>query len=113
MVAEVHGEVTPAGKLVLVDDLRGISQARAISVATVNNMRQNLAFAFLYTRSACLIVSIGRCARSACKLGTASLHEIRQFVAGRQVTCIASHYRMSTSRRGCIAVGSDAGIDSC
>ena len=48
MVAEVHGEGTPAGKLVLVDDLRGISQARAISVATVNNMRQNLAFAFVY-----------------------------------------------------------------
>jgi Cu+-exporting ATPase len=96
-IDEVHGEVTPAGKLVLVDelqkqgrivgmagdgindapalakadvgvamgtgtdvamssaqvtlvkgDLRGISQARAISVATVNNMRQNLAFAFLY-----------------------------------------------------------------
>ena len=29
-------------------DLRGIAQARAVSVTTVNNMRQNLAFAFLY-----------------------------------------------------------------
>jgi Cu+-exporting ATPase len=29
-------------------DLRGIARARAISVATVKNMRQNLAFAFLY-----------------------------------------------------------------
>jgi Cu+-exporting ATPase len=29
-------------------DLRGISRARAISLATVKNMRQNLAFAFLY-----------------------------------------------------------------
>jgi len=29
-------------------DLRGIAQARAISLATVANMRQNLAFAFLY-----------------------------------------------------------------
>lgn len=96
-IDEVHGEVTPAGKLVLVEefqkqgrivgmagdgindapalakadvgvamgtgtdvamssaqvtlvkgDLRGIAQARAISVTTVKNMRQNLAFAFLY-----------------------------------------------------------------
>lgn len=96
-IDEVHGEVTPAGKLLLVEelqkqgrivgmagdgindapalakadvgvamgtgtdvamssaqvtlvkgDLRGIAQARAISVATVNNMRQNLGFAFLY-----------------------------------------------------------------
>lgn len=96
-IDEVHGEVTPAGKLVLVEefqkqgrivgmagdgindapalakadvgvamgtgtdvamssaqvtlvkgDLRGIAQARASSVTTVNNMRQNLAFAFLY-----------------------------------------------------------------
>ena len=29
-------------------DLRGILRARALSVATVGNMRQNLAFAFLY-----------------------------------------------------------------
>lgn len=29
-------------------DLRGIARARALSVATVRNMRQNLAFAFLY-----------------------------------------------------------------
>jgi Cu+-exporting ATPase len=29
-------------------DLRGIARARALSVATVGNMRQNLAFAFLY-----------------------------------------------------------------
>jgi Cu+-exporting ATPase len=29
-------------------DLRAITRARAISVATVRNMRQNLAFAFLY-----------------------------------------------------------------
>jgi len=29
-------------------DLRGIARARAISLATVRNMRQNLAFAFLY-----------------------------------------------------------------
>jgi Cu+-exporting ATPase len=29
-------------------DLRGIVQARAISAATVANMKQNLAFAFLY-----------------------------------------------------------------
>jgi Cu+-exporting ATPase len=29
-------------------DLRGIAQARALSVATVANMRQNLAFAFVY-----------------------------------------------------------------
>ncbi len=29
-------------------DLRGIARARALSVATVSNMRQNLAFAFLY-----------------------------------------------------------------
>lgn len=29
-------------------DLRGIGQARAISVATVRNMRQNLGFAFAY-----------------------------------------------------------------
>ena len=96
-IDEVHGEVTPAGKLLLVEelqkqgrivgmagdgindapalakadvgvamgtgtdvamssaqvtlvkgDLRGIAQARAISVTTVNNMRQNLGFAFLY-----------------------------------------------------------------
>jgi Cu+-exporting ATPase len=29
-------------------DLRGILRARALSVATVGNMRQNLGFAFLY-----------------------------------------------------------------
>jgi len=29
-------------------DLRGIVRARALSVATVRNMRQNLAFAFFY-----------------------------------------------------------------
>ncbi|HNL22256.1 MAG TPA: copper-transporting ATPase, partial [Rhodocyclaceae bacterium] len=29
-------------------DLRGIARARLISSATVDNMRQNLAFAFLY-----------------------------------------------------------------
>src|SRR5690606_709148 len=29
-------------------DLRGIARARAISLATVKNMRQNLAFAFVY-----------------------------------------------------------------
>jgi Cu+-exporting ATPase len=29
-------------------DLRGIARARMLSVATVANMRQNLAFAFLY-----------------------------------------------------------------
>jgi len=29
-------------------DLRGIATARALSVATVANMKQNLAFAFLY-----------------------------------------------------------------
>lgn len=29
-------------------DLRGIARARAISLATVKNMRQNLAFAFFY-----------------------------------------------------------------
>jgi Cu+-exporting ATPase len=29
-------------------DLRGIARARAISLATIRNMRQNLAFAFLY-----------------------------------------------------------------
>jgi Cu+-exporting ATPase len=29
-------------------DLRGIERARAISLATVANMRQNLAFAFVY-----------------------------------------------------------------
>jgi Cu+-exporting ATPase len=29
-------------------DLRGILRARALSVAAVGNMRQNLAFAFLY-----------------------------------------------------------------
>ena len=29
-------------------DLRGIARARAISAATVGNMRQNLAFAFVY-----------------------------------------------------------------
>jgi len=29
-------------------DLRGIARARSISIATVKNMRQNLAFAFLY-----------------------------------------------------------------
>ena len=29
-------------------DLRGIARARLLSVATVGNMRQNLAFAFLY-----------------------------------------------------------------
>jgi Cu+-exporting ATPase len=29
-------------------DLRGIATARALSVATVSNMKQNLAFAFLY-----------------------------------------------------------------
>ena len=29
-------------------DLRGIARARAISLATVKSMRQNLAFAFLY-----------------------------------------------------------------
>ena len=29
-------------------DLRGITVARAISVATVANMKQNLAFAFVY-----------------------------------------------------------------
>jgi P-type Cu+ transporter len=96
-IDEVHGEVKPADKLVLVEklqgqgrivgmagdgindapalakadigvamgtgtdvamssaqvtlvkgDLRGIARARAISLATVKNMRQNLAFAFLY-----------------------------------------------------------------
>ena len=96
-IDEVHGEVTPADKLLLVEelqkqgrivgmagdgindapalakadvgvamgtgtdvamssaqvtlvkgDLRGIAQARAVSVTTVNNMRQNLGFAFLY-----------------------------------------------------------------
>ncbi len=29
-------------------DLRGISRARALSMATVRNMRENLAFAFVY-----------------------------------------------------------------
>jgi Cu+-exporting ATPase len=96
-IDEVHGEVTPAAKLQLVEqlqrqgrvvgmagdgindapalaradvgvamgtgtdvamssaqvilvkgDLRGIARARAISLATVKNMRQNLGFAFLY-----------------------------------------------------------------
>jgi Cu+-exporting ATPase len=29
-------------------DLRGLAQARAISLATIHNMRQNLGFAFFY-----------------------------------------------------------------
>ena len=34
-------------------DLRGIATARALSVATVANMKQNLGFAFVYNMSAC------------------------------------------------------------
>jgi len=37
-----------AGVTLVKGDLRGIARARLLSVATVGNMRQNLAFAFLY-----------------------------------------------------------------
>jgi Cu+-exporting ATPase len=70
-ISEVHGEVTPAGKLALVErlqamgtgtdvamtsaqvtlvkgDLRGIAVALSLSAATVRNMKQNLMFALLY-----------------------------------------------------------------
>jgi P-type Cu+ transporter len=40
--------MTSAQVTLVKGDLRGIVRARAISLATIRNMRQNLAFAFLY-----------------------------------------------------------------
>lgn len=40
--------MTSAQATLVKSDLRGIARARAISLATVKNMRQNLGFAFLY-----------------------------------------------------------------
>ena len=37
-----------AGVTLLKDDLKGIAQARNLSTATTNNIRQNLFFAFIY-----------------------------------------------------------------
>lgn len=46
-------------------DLRGIARARLLSAATVGNMHQNLAFAFLYTAPCSFTLHDRKCKRSA------------------------------------------------